>query len=232
MQNKLPINEYFPTIQGEATYTGQPAFFIRLQQCPVGCGFCDTKYTWHLNKKDEVDDLKIIENKKNLKWETGEGNSKYIYLSNVEILAMVGISRIKHVVFTGGEPCMYDLRPITNLLHEHKYKTQIETSGTFEIKASDDTWVTVSPKIGNTIKGNKTVLGSSYRRANEIKYPVGKMQDILNLQKIIVDYDIKDKDIWLQPLSTSEKATDLCVQMAMTHNWRISIQTHKYINVR
>ena len=42
----LRINEVFPTIQGEATYTGTPATFIRLQGCPVGCSWCDTKHTW------------------------------------------------------------------------------------------------------------------------------------------------------------------------------------------
>ena len=42
----LRINEVFPTIQGEAAWTGTPATFIRLQGCPVGCHWCDTKHTW------------------------------------------------------------------------------------------------------------------------------------------------------------------------------------------
>ena len=42
----LKINEIFDTIQGEAFYTGTPATFIRLQGCPVGCHWCDTKHTW------------------------------------------------------------------------------------------------------------------------------------------------------------------------------------------
>ena len=42
----LRVNEIFPTIQGEATWTGTPATFIRLQGCPVGCSWCDTKHTW------------------------------------------------------------------------------------------------------------------------------------------------------------------------------------------
>jgi pyruvate-formate lyase-activating enzyme len=27
-------------------FTGVPAIFIRLQGCPVGCAWCDTKHTW------------------------------------------------------------------------------------------------------------------------------------------------------------------------------------------
>lgn len=43
---KYPINEIFQTIQGEGVFTGVPAVFIRLQGCPVGCSWCDTKQTW------------------------------------------------------------------------------------------------------------------------------------------------------------------------------------------
>lgn len=45
------INEIFETIQGEASFTGTPSIFLRLQGCPVGCAWCDTKQTW------EVDDV-------------------------------------------------------------------------------------------------------------------------------------------------------------------------------
>ena len=37
------INELFETIQGEGTFTGVPSIFLRLQGCPVGCSWCDTK---------------------------------------------------------------------------------------------------------------------------------------------------------------------------------------------
>ncbi len=43
---QYPINEMFQTLQGEGYYTGVPAIFIRLQGCPVGCSWCDTKHTW------------------------------------------------------------------------------------------------------------------------------------------------------------------------------------------
>lgn len=43
---QYPINEMFQTLQGEGVYTGVPAIFIRLQGCPVGCSWCDTKHTW------------------------------------------------------------------------------------------------------------------------------------------------------------------------------------------
>lgn len=42
----LGLSEHFITIQGEGVHAGVPAFFIRTQFCPVGCKWCDTKYTW------------------------------------------------------------------------------------------------------------------------------------------------------------------------------------------
>ena len=55
----LPVNELFETVQGEATFTGMPSTFVRLQGCDVGCPWCDTKYTWELNHTP-ADPLAII----------------------------------------------------------------------------------------------------------------------------------------------------------------------------
>lgn len=41
---KFQVNEIFESIQGEGLLCGQPATFIRLQGCSVGCPWCDTKY--------------------------------------------------------------------------------------------------------------------------------------------------------------------------------------------
>ncbi|MGO1237116.1 MAG: 7-carboxy-7-deazaguanine synthase QueE, partial [Hafnia alvei] len=49
-----PINELFQTLQGEGFYTGVPAIFIRLQGCPVGCSWCDTKHTWEQLPEREI----------------------------------------------------------------------------------------------------------------------------------------------------------------------------------
>lgn len=53
----------------------------------------------------------------------------------------------KHIVITGGEPCLYDLTELTQAFEAIGCQCQIETSGTFEVKASANTWVTVSPKV-------------------------------------------------------------------------------------
>ena len=231
---EIPVNEFFETIQGEATFTGTPSLFLRLQKCPVGCSFCDTKYTWYVNDYDETKDINDIINKKNLDFTKGEGNSKHIKLTNHEIFDLCKQSKMNHIVFTGGEPCIYDLSHLTWLLNKNsnnRFTTQIETSGTFEILCDNHTWVTVSPKIG--MKGGYEIVEQAMFRANEIKFPVGKLKDIDKLKDLLQTWNIpKRVKIWLQPLSISTKATQLCIEQAMLNNWNISIQTHKYINAR
>jgi organic radical activating enzyme len=39
-------------------------------------------------------------------------------------------------------------------------------------------------------------------------------------------------DVWLQPLSANPKATEICLSMAQANEWRVSIQTRKFIGVR
>ena len=40
----LGIAELFYSIQGEGTWTGTPAVFVRLAGCNLNCRFCDTDY--------------------------------------------------------------------------------------------------------------------------------------------------------------------------------------------
>ena len=40
--NVLQLAEIFYSIQGEGTWTGTPAVFVRLAGCNLACDFCDT----------------------------------------------------------------------------------------------------------------------------------------------------------------------------------------------
>src|SRR5690242_5441756 len=41
----LQLSEIFYSIQGEGTWTGTPAVFVRLAGCNLACDFCDTDYS-------------------------------------------------------------------------------------------------------------------------------------------------------------------------------------------
>lgn len=218
------VNEMFETIQGEGVFTGVPAVFIRLQVCPVGCAWCDTKQTWDANDDDQRDFGTII---------TKTSDSPTWCLADaaqiIEQYYEQGFTA-KHIVITGGEPCIYDLKPLTEQFEAIGCQCQIETSGTFEVKTSQRTWVTVSPKIA--MKGKLDIISSAIARANEIKHPVGTEKDIENLHQLLNDMPHeKDLVIALQPISQKSRATQLCIDTCIKYNWRLSIQTHKYLNI-
>ena len=102
-----------------------------------------------------------------------------------DLLAIIGRQgwTARHVVITGGEPCIHDLMPLTELLEKNGYSCQIETSGTHEVRCSHSTWVTVSPKVN--MRGGYDVLSQALERADEIKHPVGRVRDIEALDELL-----------------------------------------------
>lgn len=217
----LRVNEIFPTIQGEACWTGTPATFIRLQGCPVGCSWCDTKHTWHPGAESKR--IGIVE-----MLDKQDSAPTWAEMSAEQIVTNVGHYSPRHFVITGGEPCAQDIWLLTANL-QTMGTVQIETSGTHEIKVAPGTWVTVSPKVA--MGGGLDVLPSAIAAADEIKMPVTGKADIDNLEALLV-HKQERTSVWLQPVSQGHEATRLCVEACMTHRWRLSIQTHKYAGVR
>ena len=220
----LAINEIFETIQGEGVFTGVAAIFVRLQGCPVGCPWCDTQQTWELREQDQVSPSQMI-------MKTGDSPA-WTSMAEGDVLAMFHQQgyTAKHVVITGGEPCMYDLRALTALLHEHGYQTQIETSGTFEVRCHKDTWVTVSPKLD--MPGGLEVRADAMARANEIKHPIAMQKHIDALDALLARCPaMPGTTICLQPISQRSRATELAITTCRARNWRLSVQLHKYLAI-
>ena len=219
-----PINEIFQTIQGEGVFTGVPAIFVRLQGCPVGCPWCDTRHTWVVDPAREVGSREVLDRSNE-----SDGWSK---MSTEEILGSFETLgyRARHVVLTGGEPCLYDLHELSSALLAAGYQVQIETSGTSEILTHAQTWVTVSPTTG--MKGGLPVRVPALARANEIKHPVATERHIEELDALLATASLRpDVVIALQPISQKPRATELAMATCIARNWRLSIQTHKYLNI-
>jgi len=216
----LRVNEIFPTIQGEAGYTGTPSVFIRLQGCPVGCSWCDTKHTWTVSPKKQVSIEEMLAKV--------DSSPTWAAMSETDVMTAVSTMSPRHFVITGGEPCTYDLFLLTaNLLTLGS--VQVETSGTHEIKVAPGTWVTVSPKVD--MAGGLEVRRDALMAANEIKMPIDTAKDIKNLEGLLLDLPLP-KTAWLQPVSQGEEATRLCLEACARNRWRLSLQTHKYAGLR
>lgn len=107
---KAKINEVFTGIQGEGQNTGKPSVFIRFFGCNLYCEYCDSKYAI-------------------------EGQENNIY-TICELVREIKQSKVRHIVFTGGEPLLQQ-EYITEVIKELKryevksikYTFEIETNG-------------------------------------------------------------------------------------------------------
>lgn len=208
------LSEIFRSIQGEGSHTGRPAIFVRLEGCNLRCEWCDTKYA--LERRHPVplgQTLECIE-----------------YLSE---------GRRMLVVITGGEPAMqpeYVRLMVLSLLNAG-YDTALETNGTLELGLPPllrgRTWVCVSPKMD--VRGSE-VRDDVLEQADEIKFVVGA-EGTGNVDEFLAsrsDRISSDTALLLQPRSGDPNATQLCYQEVTKRGgrWRLSLQTHKLINVR
>ncbi|SNR40007.1 7-carboxy-7-deazaguanine synthase QueE [Lutibacter flavus] len=129
------------------------------------------------------------------------------------------------VVVTGGEPLMWSLDFITSQLKKNNIRTHIETSGAYQLSGEWD-WICLSPKK------TKLPLEPIYLKTNELKVIIYNKNDF----KFAVEQASKVSDtceLYLQPeWSNKEKMTPLIVDFVMKNpQWKISLQTHKYLNI-
>lgn len=131
----------------------------------------------------------------------------------------------KSVVVTGGEPLIYQMDHLTSLLKQHGLETFIETSGAYPLSGSWD-WICLSPK--------KTMppLDEIYKTADELKVIVFNSHDFRWAEEQAAKVN-RNCRLFLQPeWSKREKTLPQIIQYVKDHpRWRISLQTHKYMNI-
>ena len=129
------------------------------------------------------------------------------------------------VVVTGGEPLMWPMNPLTDQLKALGMQTHIETSGAYSLTGHWD-WFCLSPKK------NKLPLTEAYEVANELKIIIYNKSDFAfaELQAQKVGPSCK---LFLQPeWSVRDKMMPLMVTYALDNpHWKVSLQTHKYLNI-
>lgn len=110
-KGKFPVIELFgPTIQGEGALAGARSHFVRFGGCPYRCKWCDSIHA--------VDPKRV---KANATWVTPEE-----IVAGLDVLSAVRPSR--WVTLSGGDPVMWDLGPLTDLLRQ-KYYVAVESEG-------------------------------------------------------------------------------------------------------
>lgn len=134
-------------------------------------------------------------------------------------------SGAKNVVVTGGEPTLHDLLPLTKALKEKGLTTWIETSGTNSISGEWD-WICLSPKKF------KAPLDEVLKMAHELKVIVLNKTDLRWAERMTPKLN-SDCLLYLQPeWEKRNKSSELIIEYVKKHpEWRVSIQTHKYLDI-
>lgn len=134
-------------------------------------------------------------------------------------------SGAKNVVVTGGEPTLHNLFPLTKALKEKGLTTWIETSGTNVISGDWD-WICLSPKKF------KAPLDEALKMAHELKVIVLNKTDLTWAEGMIPRLN-SDCLLYLQPeWEKRNKSSELIIEYVKKHpEWRVSIQTHKYLDI-
>ena len=129
------------------------------------------------------------------------------------------------IVVTGGEPLTWDMSKLTAGLREKGAKTHIETSGAYKLTGDWD-WLCLSPKK------LKLPTQEVYDNADELKVIVYNKSDL----KFAEEQASKVNGnciLYLQPeWSKRDKVIPLIVDYVMENpKWKVSLQTHKYLNI-
>jgi 7-carboxy-7-deazaguanine synthase len=125
----------------------------------------------------------------------------------------------RFVVCTGGEPLLQMDASLIEALHARDFEIAVETNGTIAAPAGLD-WVCVSPKAGSTLV---------QRSGDELKlvFP----QAAFNPGEFL---SLGFRNFFLQPMDGPRRAenTELALAYCMEHpRWRLSLQTHKILNI-
>ena len=152
-------------------------------------------------------------------WDVGAG--KAYSLEEIKDLS----NGFEFIVLTGGEPAMHDLRALTDMLHQEKKYISLETSGCYELNGAVD-WYTFSPKKF------KKPHPEAYEKADELKVVIYHPSDLAWAEEHA--QQVNDRCLlYLQPEWSKKDHLQEQIIDFITRNprWRLSLQTHKYLNI-
>jgi 7-carboxy-7-deazaguanine synthase (Cx14CxxC type) len=207
------VHEIFFSLQGEGAHAGRAAVFCRFAGCNLWtgreeerdsaiCQFCDTDF----------------------RGTGGIGGGRFTTATELsDTIAEQwpsGTSGAPWVICTGGEPLLQLDGALIDALHGRGFSVAIETNGTLLAPAGID-WICVSPKAGAPLL---------QRVGNEIK--VVFPQDGLRLDEL---ERLEFEHRFVQPMDGPDLPanTRAAVEWCLGHPaWRLSLQTHKILQIR
>lgn len=147
------------------------------------------------------------------------------YMSVEQIVAEVAKTPTDFVVITGGEPTMHSLEDLCDALHANGYQIAIETAGVHALKGQVD-WYCFSPKKF------KAPIEEAYTMADELKVVIAHPSDFewaeQHAAKVNANCELYLQTEW----EKQERFLPLIIDyIKCNKKWKISLQTHKYLQI-
>jgi 7-carboxy-7-deazaguanine synthase len=204
------VKEIFYTLQGEGAHAGRPAVFLRFAGCNLWTGLerDRDKGPGGCSRWCDTDFV---------------GGTKF--RTAADLFAAVAAhwpdaSVPPFVVCTGGEPLLQLDAPLVSLFNDAGWSVSVETNGTVDPPAGK-LWLTVSPKAGSelrVLKGNELKLVFPQVGAEPSRFE-----------------GLEFEHFFLQPMDSAARAenTQRALEYCLAHpQWRLSLQTHKILDIR
>lgn len=216
------VKEIFYTLQGEGQNSGRPAVFCRFSGCNLWtgrdadrhkavCQFCDTEFVGVGPDGGRFADAAMLAEAVRSRWPSVEHGQ--------------AIGGRPLVVCTGGEPLLQLDSAAIEAFHASGFEVAVETNGTQPAPPGID-HVCVSPKANATL-----VLtdGDELKLVYPQAHPDAQPERFAGLAF---------GAFFLQPMDTSDDAqtranTQAALAYCLAHpQWRLSLQTHKMLDIR
>jgi 7-carboxy-7-deazaguanine synthase (Cx14CxxC type) len=202
------VKEAFSTLQGEGANAGRASVFCRFTGCNLWSGREEHRTTAVCRFCDT-----------DFVGTDGDGGGRF---DNAEALVhhlegVAGASRF--VVCTGGEPLLQLDRPLIDAMHDRGFEIAIETNGTLPVPDGID-WVCVSPKAEADLvvtAGDELKLVFPQEGGEPERYE-----------------GLDFTHFFLQPMDGPDRDAHTAAAIAyckLHPQWRLSIQTHKYLGI-
>lgn len=209
------VKEIYYTLQGEGVHVGRPSVFLRFAGCNLWTGRDEDRHKGHGGCSLWCDtDFFGIDGPGGGRFDSAEHLAKRVG----EYWPSGSVGR-PFVVCTGGEPLLQLDEPLVEALHGQGFQVAIETNGTLLPPRGID-WICVSPKAGAEL-----VMRAGHELKLVFPQPGAEPARFASL-----DF----AHFLLQPRDDAEQSENIAAALRYclaNPQWRLSLQTHKFLGI-